>query len=427
MHKTATRGTATRRTGPALAALFLGTFVMGSAELVVVGLLNVIARDLDVSVDTAGTLVTAYALGICFGGPLLTALTIRRDRRTLLWLSLGGYVAGNLLAALAPGFGVLLAARAVTGALQGLFLGVAFTVATRLVPAERMGRAIAVVFGGVAVSTALGVPLGTLAGQFLGWQAAFTGIFVLGALALAATVFLVPPVDDGGAPGGLRAQAAYAFAPRVLAVLGVGFLLLGGQFAAFTYITPYLEDVTGISGGTISVFLFAYGIATAVGTFLGGRAADRAATATLLGANVILVVAIGALHLMGTAPLPVALALAVWGLVGFGLVPSLQYRVSELAGPGRDLAATLPASAVNGGIAAGALAGGAAVARGGAEDAVLVGLLICALALPATWATRFLKARAEDGAAGAAGVADTDGTAAGPAPRAAEAAAARAE
>ena len=381
-----------RRPGPALAALFLGTFVMGSAELVVVGLLNLIAQDLRVSVDTAGTLVTAYALGICVGGPLLTALTIRLDRRALLRLALAGYVAGNLLAALAPAFGVLLAARAVTGALQGLFLGVAFTVATRLVPADRAGRAIAVVFGGVAVSTALGVPIGTLAGQFLGWQSAFTGIFGLGALALAATALLVPPVDSGAAPGGLRAQARYAFAPRVLAVLGVGFLLLGGQFAAFTYITPYLEDVTGISGGLVSVFLLAYGIATAAGTFLGGRAADRAATATLAGANLVLVAAVATLHLTGTAPLPVALALAVWGLVGFGLVPSLQYRVGELAGPGRDLAATLPASAVNAGIAAGALAGGTAVANGGPEDAILLGLIICAAALPATWGTRYLKA-----------------------------------
>ncbi|MFC9288595.1 MFS transporter, partial [Streptomyces sp. NPDC057052] len=365
---------AVRRPGPALAALFLAAFVMGSAELVVVGLLKLVAGDLAVSVDTAGTLVTAYALGICVGGPLLTALTIRIRRRTLVWTSLAGYVAGNLLAALAPGFGTLLAARAVTGALQGLFLGTAFTVAAALVPPERTGRAISAVFGGIAVSTALGVPLGTLAAQHLGWRAAFTAVVVLGALALLATAVCVPPVDGSGT-GGLWAQSRHALAPRVLAVLGVGFLLLGGQFAAFTYITPFLEDVTGVSGTWLTVFLFAYGAATA-GTFVGGWAADRDAARTLVAANLALVVALAVLHVAGASRVLVALALVLWGVVGFGLVPSLQYRVGLLAGPGRDLAATLPASAVNAGIAIGAVAGGAAVSHGGARDAVLTGLLV---------------------------------------------------
>lgn len=379
-----------RRPGPALAALFLATFVMGSAELVVVGLLRLVAGDLGVSVDTAGALVTAYALGICAGGPLLTALTIRIRRRTLAWASLAGYVAGNLLAALAQDFGTLLAARAVTGALQGLFLGAAFTVAAALVPPERTGRAISAVFGGIAVSTALGVPLGTLAAQHLGWRAAFTAIVVLGALALLTTAVCLPPVDGSGT-GGLWSQSRHALAPRVLAVLGVGLLLMGGQFAAFTYITPFLEDVTGVSGAWLTLFLFAYGAATAAGTFAGGWAADRDAARTLVVANVVLVVALAVLWSAGASRTAVALALVLWGVVGFGLVPALQYRVGLLAGPGRDLASTLPASAVNAGIALGAVAGGAAVAHGGATDAVLTGLLVCAVALPATWASGRLR------------------------------------
>ncbi|MQS08627.1 MFS transporter [Streptomyces alkaliphilus] len=382
--------TVRRRSGPALAALFLAAFVMGSAELVVVGLLRLVAGDLEVSVDTAGTLVTAYALGICFGGPLLMALTIRIRRRTLVWMSLAGYVAGSLLAALAPGFGTLLVARAATGALQGLFLGAAFTVAAALVPPERTGRAISVVFGGIAVSTALGVPLGTLAAQHMGWRAAFTAIVLLGTLALLATVVWVPPVDGSGT-GGLWSQFRHALAPRGLAVLGVGFLLMGGQFAAFTYITPFLEDVTGVSGTGLTVFLFVYGVATAVGTFAGGWAADRDAARTLVMANLALLVALATLHLAGTSRVMVALALVLWGVAGFGLVPSLQHRVVLLAGPGRDLASTLPASAVNAGIAIGAVAGGVAVSHGGATDAVLTGLLVCAVALPATWMSGRLR------------------------------------
>jgi DHA1 family inner membrane transport protein len=349
-----------------------------------------------ISIGTAGTLVTAYALGISIGGPALTAMSMRFGRRRLLWLSLATYVAGNVLAVVAVDFGMLLVARVLTGALHGLFIGVAFAVAAALVPPERMGRAISVVFGGIAVSTALGVPLGTLIGQELGWQAAFVAIVVLGIVALAAALVFVPSIENSGM-GGFAAQARHALAPRVLAVLGVGFLVMGGQFAALTYLAPFLERVTGISGGLIGVFLLAYGVANAVGTFTGGRFADRGAAATLVVANVLLIVAIGTLYLAGSTPIVVALALGLWGLVGFGLVPSLQYRVVSLAGPGKDLAATLPTSAVTAGIAAGALIGGWALTRGGVDSAVLAASVMCAIALPATWATGWLRAPAVGG------------------------------
>jgi DHA1 family inner membrane transport protein len=389
----------TRRSNLALAILGLGAFVVGTAELVIVGILNLIAEDMQVSISTAGQLVTAYALGISLGGPLLTALTIRFGRRFLLCLSLVIYIAGNLLAVLAVNFGMLVAARIVTGSIHGLFIGVAFMVAASLVPPERQGQAMSMVFGGIAVSTVLGVPLGTLIGQALSWQAAFVGIVVLGVIALVLTLAFIPAVRSGGA-GGFTAQARAAFAPRVLAMLGVGFLLLGGQFTALTYLSPYLEDVTGISGEMVSVFLLAFGIATAVGTFVGGKAADRSATTTLIVANILLVIALGVLYLVGATPVLVALTLGAWGLVGFGLVPSLQLRVITLAGAGGDLAATLGASAVNAGIATGAIVGGWAVASQSVKAAVVSGLVICAVALPATWAARLLKvpAAAEDSA-----------------------------
>jgi DHA1 family inner membrane transport protein len=370
--------------------LFLGAFVVGSAELVVVGVLNLIARDMAVPISTAGTLVTAYALGISVGGPILTAVSIRFGRRPLLRLALAAYVAGNMLAVVAANFGMLLVARILTGALHGLFIGVAFAVAASLVPPERLGRGISMVLGGIAVSTALGVPLGTLIGQELGWQAPFVAIVVLGLVALVATLLVIPPVPNTGS-GGFAAQARHALAPRVLAVLGLGVLIMGGQFATLTYLALFLEQVTGVSGPVVSVFLLAYGIANAVGTFAGGWAADRNAVRTLMLANMLLVLALGALYLTGSVPVLAALALCGWGLVGFGLVPSLQYRVVSLAGPGRDLAATLPASAVTAGIAVGALAGGWAVSHHGASAAALAGLATCAAALPVTWATGFLK------------------------------------
>lgn len=378
------------RTHLALGALFLGAFVVGSAELVIVGILNLVAQDLAVSISTAGTLVTAYALGISVGGPVLFALSVRFARRLLLRLSLAAYVVGNVVAVVAVSFDLLLVARVVTGSMHGLFVGVALAVAAGLVPPERVGRAIAVVLGGIAISTVLGVPLGTLIGQAMGWRAAFVVVVVLGVVALVSTLVFVPPVENAGT-GGFAAQARYALAPRVLAVLGVGFLLMGGQFAALTYLAPFLEGVTGISGGLISVFLLAYGIANAVGTFVGGWAADRGAATTLVVANVVLIFAFGMLYLAGSTPILVVLALGLWGLVSFGLVPSLQYRTVGLAGPGRDLAAALPASATNAGIAAGALIGGWAVANFGTSAPVIVGAVICAIVLPTTWAIGLFK------------------------------------
>jgi DHA1 family inner membrane transport protein len=184
-------------------------------------------------------------------------------------------------------------------------------------------------------------------------------------------------------------------------MLGLGFLVFAGQYVAFTYIAPFLERVTGISGGLISVFLFAYGLATAVGVFAGGRFADHDASRTLIVGNTVLIMALGALYLVGTNPILVVALLVVWGVFGLGLVPSLQYRVVSLAGPGRDLAAALPASAFNAGIAAGALAGGRVIANHSLPSVFLVALAICAVALLVAWVTRLLRYPATPEPAGA--------------------------
>lgn len=374
-----------RRSTRALWVIALAAFVLGSAELVVVGVLDVMADDLEVSIATAGLLVTAYAAGIALGGPVLSAMTLGRSRRSVLRGALALFLAGNLVAVAASTFELVLAARLATGALHGLFVGAAFALATALVPAERAGRAISAVFGGIALSAAVGVPLGTLLGQLAGWQATFAAVALLSTVALAGLLVLVPDVNrpEGGS---MRSQARHAFAPPVLAVLAVGFLLLGGQFAGLTYLASYLADVTGVSGAAVTVFLLCFGIANTAGTVLGGRAADRNAAGTLVVANAILVAALAILAVAGTSSVLVAVALAVWGLVGFGLVPSLQHRVITLAGPGAGLAASLPASAVTAGIAVGSLAGGWA-ASAGADAPLTLAALICAAALPVTWAT----------------------------------------
>ncbi|HEX6445132.1 MAG TPA: MFS transporter, partial [Streptosporangiales bacterium] len=365
----------------------LTAFVVGTCELVVVGLLDRIAASMAVPISTAGQLVTAYALGIGLGGPLLAALTVRFGRRRLLVLTLVAFLAGNAVTAGAAGYGMLLAARIATGAIQGLFIGVASMVAAGLVPSQRRGQAMSMVFGGIALATVLGVPVGTLLGQVWGWRAVFAAIVGLGVLALACALVLVPDTA-GQPPVRFGPQARAGFAPPVLAMLGVGVLVIGGQFTAFTYVTPYLRQVTGISTSAVSAFLLVYGVASAAGTFAGGRLADRSATATLVTANALLVLALGGFYLAGANRGLVGLTLAAWGLTGFGLVPSLQLRTVSLAGSGGDLAATLGASAVNLGIALGAFLGGRVAAGPGVHAVALTATIVVAIALPATWATR---------------------------------------
>lgn len=389
--KTESHAKTPRSINLALGTLALVAFVIGTAELVVVGILDLVAADKSVSIGTAGHLVTAYALGIAFGAPIITAATTRFGRRTVLRAAIVAFVVGNLAAILATSFDVLLVARVLTGSLHGLIAGVATSIAAGLVAPERRGQAISMVIGGITVSTVVGVPVGTLIGQTLGWQAAFVAIIALAVIALAATMRFVPAVAiDGGERS--RAGAGAAFAPRVLAVLAVGTLIFAGQFTAFTYLTPFLDRVTGISGGMTSVFLLAFGLAAVAGSLLGGRAADRSATATLLVANAVLVAALGALYLVGSTPVLVVVALAAWGLAGFAIAPALLLRLITLAGPGGDLAATLGIAAVNAGIAAGSIAGGAVIAGHAADATVLTALIISAVALPANWASSLLKA-----------------------------------
>lgn len=377
-----------------MAALALGAFAIGTAELVVVGVLNLVAKGEHVSTSTAGQLVTAYALGIALGAPVVTALTARLGRRLVLRMALAVFAAGNALAAGATSFHMLLVARLVTGSVHGLFIGVASVIAASLVRPERRGWAISMVFGGIAVSTVVGVPLGTLVGEAVGWRFAFVIVVALGAAALVASLAFVPPIA-ANAPSGMRSQAGAALAPRVLAVLGLGLVLMGGQFTAFTYLSPFLQRVTGISGGTVSAFLLIFGLAAAAGTVVGGKAADRSATTTLLVANVGVIFSLGFLYLVRTTPALVGLGLAGWGLATFAIIPSFQLRVITMAGVGADLAATLGASAINAGIAIGSLLGGVILSLHGPSAPIVMALAVSAVAALAAWALRLFISPAE--------------------------------
>lgn len=374
-----------------LSTLFAANFVLGTAETLVIGLLVVISGDLGVSVPAAGGLVTAYAVGLAAGGPLLTMATMRLDRRTVVRGSIAVFVVGNLLAVVTADYLTFLVARGITGALHGLFLATAFMVATAVVPREAAGRAMAAILLGNTLAGAFGAPLGTALGQVAGWRGAFVAVAALGALVLAASWFLVPSLPGASADDAGRGQLRNAFAPRVLALLVVCFLVFAASCAAWSYVVPFLEEVTGVSGAMVGVYLMIYGAATAAGAYVGGRLADwNAARALVLGLTG-LTSSLVALWFLGASPVMVALILALLGLCTMGMAPSLQHRVVSLAGPGAPLAQSLPASAANVGVAAGAAVGGLAISGFGVPAAVAVGALIGAVAIPVAMATSRLK------------------------------------
>ena len=311
---TATR-TASPRPTLILAVLFAGAFVMGCAEMLVVGLIDLIAADLSVSVPAAGALVTANALGLAIGGPLLTFLTTRFDRRRVLIATIVVFVLVNLLPALGADYPLFLAARVVIGAVQGLFIAAAMVTATSIVPPERAGRAMAVIISGFATASALGLPLGTLLGQAVGWRGSFTAVVAVGAVILVVAALVLPSVPtprDSGAVG----QARFAFAPRVLAVLALAALIFVAIQSAVTYLVPFLQQVTGVSGPAVSVYLLAYGVATTVGSFVGGRFADANATRALIVGTIGVTVSLIAMFAFGGNPLIVAIAVLGIGLFG---------------------------------------------------------------------------------------------------------------
>ncbi|QTE28601.1 MFS transporter [Pengzhenrongella sicca] len=378
------------RTTLVLSVLFVGAFVMGCAEMLVVGLLDLIAADLAVSVPAAGALVTANALGLVIGGPLLTLLTTRLDRRVVLLGSLTVFVLANLLPALVADYPAFVAVRVVIGGAQGLFIAAAMVTATSIVPPEQTGRAMALVISGFAMSSAVGLPVGTLLGQAVGWRGSFAGVVAIGAVVLVVSSIVLPwvPTSPGSRALG---QARHAFAPRVLALLALCCLIFVAIQSALTYLVPFLTRVTGVSGSLVGAYLAVYGVATAIGSYAGGRFADAGAPRALIIGTIGVAASLLAMYVFGPNALIVALAVLGVGLFGMGMAPSLQHRVVSLAGPGAPLASSLPASAVNAGIAIGSIAGGFAITAGGVRAAVVTGAIVAAAAVAAAWATSFLK------------------------------------
>lgn len=383
----------------ALLALTLSAFAIGTTEFVIVGLIPTMANDLQVSLPSAGLLVSLYALGVAIGAPVLTALTGKWNRKSILLGVMSLFVIGNLLAWQAPGYPTLVVARILTGLAHGVFFSIGSTIATGLVPKEKAASAIAIMFTGLTVALVTGVPLGTYIGQQFGWQSTFLIVALLGLIALLGSMLLVPRNLPQPPATKLVTQLKVLTQPRLLLVYAITALGYGGTFTAFTFLAPILEQVSGFSTHMISLIMLVYGGSVAVGNLWGGKLADKmgpikALTLIFTGLAAILLV----FNITAFNPLAAVATILIWGAFAFGNVPGLQVYVVKLAErytpDAVDVASGLNIAAFNVGIALGAWGGGMIVAKAGLMHTPWVGALVVLMALLLTRISGYLDRKA---------------------------------
>ncbi|MBT2383727.1 MFS transporter [Streptomyces sp. ISL-11] len=341
----------------AVAAVTLGIFCLMTSELLPVGLLTPVGDALDVSEGTAGLMVTVPGIVAALSAPVVTVATGRIDRRLVLGILVGMVGAANLASAFADHFAIVLAARFLVGIAVGGFWAIAGGIALRLVPEEQVGRAMAVIFGGVETASVLGVPTGTLIGDLSGWRTAFAAVGGLGLTALVLMVFLLPP---------LPASESLTFAelPRIFkdnrgvrVGIAITFLLITGHFVAYTFVRPILQDA-GISGSRISMMLLIFGVAGITGNFIAGAKVAQHVRTIVLTISVVLTAAMVLFAVTGGGMATGIVLLILWGL-GYGAVPvSLQTWILKAAPDATEAASSLYVSMFNFSIALGALIGG---------------------------------------------------------------------
>ncbi|WIY02166.1 MFS transporter [Amycolatopsis mongoliensis] len=347
----------------ALLALAISAFGIGTTEFVIMGLLPEVAADFGVSIPSAGLLISGYALGVVVGAPVLTALASRVPRKTVLVALMGLFIAGNVLSALAPSYGLLMTGRVVAALSHGAFFGVGSVVAASLVAPAKQASAIALMFTGLTVANVLGVPAGTALGQAFGWRSTFWVVSALGVIGAIGILALVPhqePHPDAG----LRGELAVFRRPQVWLALAMTALGFAGVFASFTYIAPMMTEVAGFSGGAVTWLLVLFGAGLFAGNLLGGKAADRKLMPSLYVILAALALVLVAFVFTAHAKVPAAITIALFGAAGFATVPPLQARVMAKAEGAPALASAANIAAFNLGNAGGAWLGGQAIGAG---------------------------------------------------------------
>ncbi|GGU18744.1 MFS transporter [Streptomyces lavendofoliae] len=365
----------------ALLALAIAAFGIGTTEFVMMGLLPNVADDLHTSVPTAGYLVSAYAIGVVVGAPLLTALGSRVPRKRMLLLLMALFTVGNLASALAPGFGTLVAARVLAGLPHGAFFGVGAVVAARLVREGRQARAVATMFLGLTVANIVGVPAATLLGQHLGWRATFLVVTAIGLAAMAALARLVPYVPLDGRQSLGRELRALGDRQVLLGLLTAVFGF-AGVFAVYAYLASMTTEVMGFGESAVTLVLALFGIGMTLGALVAGPLTDRALRPTLYGSLAALALVLVAFRLTMHVQWAALVLVVLLGAVGFMTTTPLQMLVMEKARHAPTLASASNHSAFNLANAGGAWLGGAAIAAGqGWTSPTLVGAALAVVGL----------------------------------------------
>ena len=385
----------------AIWAMVVGAFAMGADEFIVAGVVQEIAEALGVSLGAVGHLESVYALGVAVGAPVFTAVGTRFGRRAMLLTTTGVFLAGNLLSALGPTYGTIMAGRIVSATAHGAFLGIAAVFAAELVDPARKGRAVAIVFSGLTAATILGAPLGAAVGQAFGWRFTFWTLVVFGGIALLGLLASLPrtaPATAGGhvgegpvhghhdAPAGdefagldahalahlgggghgptLREQLAALGRPAVWAALLTTLLGYGGVFTSYVYIAPQLTEVGGFDRVWVTPLLLLFGAGLFVGNHLGGKLADRSLQPAILGTVGVLAVVMFAMGPAFGNRAAAVVMMFVFGAAAFAVVAPLQLRVMTAAGHAPDVASAANISAFTLGSALGIYLGGAAIDAG---------------------------------------------------------------
>ncbi|WP_329282067.1 MFS transporter [Streptomyces sp. NBC_01451] len=340
--------------------LAAGTFLMGTTEFVIAGLLPGIGDDLGVSVAHAGLLITVFAVGMIVGAPVMAIATLRLPRRSTLVLALVVFAVGHVAAALSSSFAVVLAARSVTALATGAFWCVGAVVATTAAGHASTSRALGLLLGGMTLANVAGVPLGSWLGQVSDWRGPFWVLAALSAGA-AAVIGRFIPDEERRETRSVRAELAVLRQGRVWLALTATALLLGGVLATYTYISPLLTERAGIPAWAVPLVLTGYGLGALLGTTVGGRLGDRRPLATLITAAAASTLVLFLLVFLSTSPVATVVLVTAMGVTGFAAAPVLGALIMRFAGSAPTLASALGSSASNVGIAIGSGVAGVAL------------------------------------------------------------------
>jgi DHA1 family inner membrane transport protein len=376
-------------------ALTVAAFGIGTSEYVIMGLLPDLAQSFRISIPKAGIIVSAYALSVTFGSPLVALALSRQERKRSLIVLMSIFLIGNVACALAPSFPLMLCARILTALCHGAFFGTGSIVAANIVPREKRAQAITTMFSGLTLANVLGVPAGTAIGHIFGWRSTFLALIPIGLIAMIGLFFWVPRQDSE--PVHFRHELRTIMNPKVYLVLGLSTLSSVSLFVVFTYIAPILSVVTHLHPPAIAWVLVLFGAGITIGNLVGGRLSDWRQMTTVVGGYILVTFILLLMPLMMPHTIAISACVLGWGMFHFGAAAPLQARIVEKARRAPNLASTLNQGAFNLGNALGASLGGIVLAAGysyrilpllGALVAmVVIGLAFVAIRLDATRAS----------------------------------------